>query len=227
MKLKVFHENEWREYPARVFTEQGWQSFTPRNISGIKRIWPRSVTPPPAGTTYEWAGEPHASESIKRVDGVEVTRSAQVVAPQLLEDGQTLRLDFPIPEDANTYQWRAEFRSTEIREGYDEAGFHATFSGPETTKGLAARFPADGEWQEYGRTYTIDPEATTGYIRFIGGSLTPPWYEIRRLQVAFYTDAGWPDYFDGDTESDRAHDLWYNTNGVPHVWVNGQGWTEL
>lgn len=35
------------------------------------------------------------------------------------------------------------------------------------------------------------------------------------------------DYFDGDTESDRAHDLWYNSDGVPHEWVNGQGWTEL
>jgi phage minor structural protein len=28
-------------------------------------------------------------------------------------------------------------------------------------------------------------------------------------------------YFDGDSESDRAHDLWYNADGVPHEWVNG------
>lgn len=34
-------------------------------------------------------------------------------------------------------------------------------------------------------------------------------------------------YFDGSTASDRAHDLWYNADGVPHEWVNGQGWTVL
>lgn len=118
--------------------------------------------------------------------------------PRLIESGQSLRLDFPIPKDADTYQWRAEFRSPEPREGYDEAGFHATFSGPETTRGLASRFLADGEWQEYARAYTIDPEATTGHVELVVSDLSSPWYEIRHLQVAFYADEGWPDYFDGD-----------------------------
>ena len=38
------------------------------------KTWIQS-TPPPAGVTYEWVGTPHASESIKRVDGVEVARN--------------------------------------------------------------------------------------------------------------------------------------------------------
>ena len=38
------------------------------------KTWIQS-TPPPAGVTYEWAGAPHASASIKKVDGVEVARN--------------------------------------------------------------------------------------------------------------------------------------------------------
>lgn len=53
--------------------EQGFADL--RALTGAKgTIWTED-TQPPAGTTYEWAGTPHASESIKRVDGVEVARN--------------------------------------------------------------------------------------------------------------------------------------------------------
>lgn len=33
-------------------------------------------------------------------------------------------------------------------------------------------------------------------------------------------------YFDGDAPDDRENDLWYDADGVPHEWVNGEGWVE-
>lgn len=226
MKLKVFHENEWREYPARVFTEQGWQSFTPRNISGIKRIWPRSETPPPAGTTYEWAGEPHASESIKRVDGVEVARAIQLVGPLRADDSDRPSISYTIPEGAENLSWRVQFRSTSPRDE-ESGGYHMTFMGFDVQGGSAMRFPDDGEWHDAGQNRVrLRPEATEGSITFIASARTSDWYDLRNFQAVF-DDEPWPDHFDGGTESDRANDLWYNQNDVPHEWVNGQGWVEL
>ena len=61
------------------------------------------------GITYEWAGEPHQSESIKKVDGVEVARN-------LIHDPKPSVLD----------NWLAQRGSVEILEG---GGIRITASG--------------------------------------------------------------------------------------------------
>lgn len=41
---------------------------------GANQVWDQSRTPP-SGTTYEWAGQPHKSASIKKIDGEEISRN--------------------------------------------------------------------------------------------------------------------------------------------------------
>ena len=54
-------------------------------------------TPPPAGITYEWAGARGASDSIKKIDGVEVARNI-IPSPRIIDSSYT-RSNIAVTQD--------------------------------------------------------------------------------------------------------------------------------
>lgn len=172
--------------------------------------------------TYEWAGEPHASESIKRVDGVEVARNhvpgfgawsgrsgVEVISGShaRLTGGTidlTEALAVPIRPGARRIAWHAQARSTFIRNGTDpeegRAGVHSGLRDDGgTTVGSARPFPAGGEWHDVEFSMSLGDDATTAWIRLLSDSdFSSPEYEVRRFRYAFDGEEPEP-YFDGDT----------------------------
>lgn len=89
----------------------------------------------------------------------------------------------------------------------------------------AVELPAN-EWVFVKTTEKVTGVALGIRIRTVDDSIVDPEHR-GYLTGAVVSATPIDHFFDGSTVSDRAHDLWYNADGAPHEWVNGQGWTVL
>lgn len=86
-----------------------------------------------------------------------------------------------------------------------------------------------GEWVQVGTTLTLgaDLQGDKSLFNITSGANHTPGDVIEYRNWKLERGSRATPYFDGSTPSDRAHDLWYNTDGVPHEWINGAGWVEI
>lgn len=217
------------------------------------RIW-RQATPPPPGVHYEWLGERHGSVSVRLdSDGNELARNL-IADGRLFSDPEaTARMSSGYDDDGylqltyndgvsiggyaafgrnsitlatglndfigGTVTFTFEVKSSNGRGtaivslGSGLAGGYRNMVGgigsDFTTVSLAVEVTGSG-WRPHLRFFNDEPGVT---------------YTVRHAKLSIGDQV--EHYFDGDKASDRANDLWYDADGVPHEWVNGQGWVEL
>lgn len=172
--MLVYHDGEWRDLPPSIFIQRD----------------------------FEWAGEVRASDSIQFINGLEASRTSQLVGPLRIDAITQGSITSNIPEGAESVSWRAMVRSTSGRtlEGTG-GGTHMSFSGLLNQQGRAPRLPDDEEWYEDGQSFlALNPTRSQLTIYLLFSGYTGDWWEIRDFQVTFDNDP-WPGYWDGDSSS--------------------------